>query len=315
MANQETTIHKPIRKNLAQRLGYSKDIAPYIFVSPFFILFCIFGLYPIGYSFFISFFDMRLAGSRGFVGLNNYTRLFTTDQFFVKAFFNTVILLVTGSLLQHLFAVPMAIMMNNPKLKGRDTYKALFFAPYITSAVATVIIFGMVFDINYGLLNWVLENIFGIDAVRWNTTNFGIKAAISIMLNWRFIGFNMVLYIAGLQGIPTELYEAAEVDGATGFQKHWYITVPLLIPIIFFGVTLSIIGGFQLFDEPFVLLGGYEQLGGPGQNGLTMAFYLMWLSFKSGFLGRGSAVAFVMFFIILVFTWITRRAANKLQGK
>ncbi|TVR92631.1 MAG: sugar ABC transporter permease [Spirochaetaceae bacterium] len=300
---------------LWEKIGFNQKLAPYLFVSPFFILFLIFGLYPIGYSFYMSLFDMRLVGNRGFVGLANYTRLFTIDEFFGTAVVNTLILLVTGSLLQHVFAIPMAIIVNNPRVRARHTFKALFFAPFITSTVATVIIFGMVFDHNYGLLNWIIENVMGMDGLRWTGRSGAIKATISILLNWRFIGFNMVIYLAGLQGIPKELYEAAAIDGAGTLQQHRLITLPLLLPIIFFGVSLSLIGGFQLFDEPFVLLGGYDTVGGPGQGGLTIAYYLMILGFKNGRLGRGAAIAWVLFFIILLATTANRIVTNRLQKK
>ncbi|GAB6090229.1 carbohydrate ABC transporter permease [Spirochaeta dissipatitropha] len=300
---------------LWEKIGFNQKLAPYFFVSPFFILFLIFGVYPIGYSFYMSLFDMRLVGNRGFTGLANYTRLFTVDEFFHIAVVNTVILLITGSLLQHVFAIPMAILVNSPRVRGRHAFKALFFAPFITSTVATVIIFGMVFDHNFGLLNYIGQNFLGLEQIRWTGRSAPIKATISILLNWRFIGFNMVIYIAGLQGIPNELYEAAEIDGASTLQQHRLITLPLLIPIIFFGVSLSLIGGFQLFDEPFVLLGGYDTVGGPGSGGLTIAYYLMLTGFKNGRLGRGAAIAWVLFFIIVTVTAINRKVTNKLQGK
>ncbi|AFG36800.1 carbohydrate ABC transporter permease [Spirochaeta africana] len=299
---------------LWEKIGFNQKLAPYVFVSPFFILFLIFGLYPLVYSFYMSFFDMRLVGNRGFVGLANYTRLFTVDEFFTTAIINTVILLIFGSVLQHFIAIPLAILVNSKKVRGRHLFKTLFFAPYITSAVATVIIFGMVFDHNHGMLNWLLETVFQIEGgFRWTTRSGPIKAAIAIMLNWRFIGFNMVIYLAGLQSIPEELYEAAEMDGASTLRQHLHITLPMLIPIIFFGLTLSIIGGFQLFDEPFILMGGYDTLGGPGQGGLTIAYYLMFLGFRNGRLGRGAAVAWVLFLIIIIFTYINRKVTNRLQ--
>ncbi|MFP4510453.1 MAG: carbohydrate ABC transporter permease [Spirochaetota bacterium] len=310
------STHVPERPSLWERIGFNPKVAPYFFISPFFILFLIFGLYPIGYSAYISLFDARLAGNRGFVGLDNFTRLFTVDEFFSKAMVNTFILLIFGSLLQHLIAIPLAIMVNNPRTRGRHVIKALFFAPYITSSVAAVIIFGMVFDQNYGFLNWVLEGLFGIEeGFRWLTRGGPIKAAIAIMLNWRFVGFNMVLYLAGLQSIPGELYEAAAIDGASSTQQHRYVTLPLLLPVIFFAVSLSIIGGFQLFEEPFVLLGGtYGAFGGPGQGGLTAAYYIMWLGFGTGRLGRGSAVAWILFLVIILFTFVNRVITNRLRA-
>ncbi len=293
-----------------------EKIAPYIFISPFFILFLIFGLYPIGYSIYISFFRWTISGNQGFVGLANYKNLLTNDPFFFKSLSNTIWLLIFGSLLQHVFAIPLAIMLNNGRnaLKGRDFFKTMFFLPYITSTVSVTLIFAQLFDLNYGWLNFIWVNLFNQDPVNWLTNPRTIKTSLAIMLNWRFIGWNTIIYLAGLQSIPVTLYEAAEVDGTGTLKKHWYITLPQLLPIIFFAVTMSIIGGMQVFDEPYVLLGGYEQLGGNLNAGLTSAFYLMFTGFKASRFGRGSAIAWLLFIIIFGMTVINRVITKKLQN-
>ena len=293
-----------------------EKIAPYVFISPFFILFVIFGLYPIGYSIYISFFRWTISGNQGFVGLANYKNLLTNDPFFYKSLSNTIWLLIFGSLLQHVFAIPLAIMLNNGRnaLKGRDFFKTMFFLPYITSTVSVTLIFAQLFDLNYGWLNFIWVNLFNQDPVNWLTNPRTIKTSLAIMLNWRFIGWNTIIYLAGLQSIPVTLYEAAEVDGTGPFKKQWYITLPQLLPIIFFAVTMSIIGGMQVFDEPYVLLGGYEQLGGNLNAGLTSAFYLMFTGFKASRFGRGSAIAWLLFIIIFGMTVINRIITKKLQN-
>lgn len=290
-----------------------KKIAPYAFISPFIILFIIFGLYPIGYSIYISFFKWKLCGPVAFIGLANYKKLLTTDPFFFRTIKNTVILLFTGSLLQHFFAIPLAIMLNNKLLKGRNLFKAAYFLPYITSTVAVTLIFSQLFDTNFGWLNFIIKDIFGSEKVLWLTDPTAIKASLSIILNWKYIGWNTIIYLAGLQAIPSELYEAAIVDGATKLQQHFKITLPLLLPIIFFAVTLSIIGGMQIFDEPYVLLGGYDMMGGPRNSGLTAAFYLLYTAFRAARLGRGSAIAWLLFFIILIMTLINKYITRKLE--
>lgn len=292
-----------------------EKLAPYIFVSPFFILFMIFGLYPILYSVYISFFKWTVSGNQGFVGFKNYATLLTVDPFFFKSLGNTVWLLVFGSLLQHLFAIPLAILVNNGRgaLKGREVFKTTFFLPYITSTVSVTLIFAQLFDLNYGWLNYIWVNWFGREAVNWLSNPKTIKTALAIMLNWRFIGWNTIIYLAGLQSIPAALYEASEIDGAGWWRKHWSITIPQLMPIIFFAVTMSIIGGMQVFDEPYVLLGGYEQMGGNLNSGLTSAFYLMFTGFKASRFGKGSAIAWLLFFIILIMTMINRVINKKLQ--
>jgi ABC-type sugar transport system permease subunit len=289
---------------------------PYLFVSPFFILFCIFGLYPILYSITTSFFDWKLIGTSAprFVGLGNYTNVLTQDPFFWKALMNTVILLVTGSLLQHFIAIPLAIMINSKAVKGKEFFKTSFFLPYITSTVSVVIIFGVLFDTNYGIVNWLIGFVSDSAKIRWLQESFGIKVVLSVVLNWKYIGWNMVIYLAGLQAIPMELYEAAMIDGASTLRKHISITIPQLLPIIFFGVALSIIGGMQIFEEPFILTGGYEQLGGHQNSGLTAAYYLMFTAFKAYRLGKGSAIAWLIFLVILVLNGVNRYVTKKLEG-
>lgn len=299
---------------LASRV-FSKKRAPYMFLAPFMILFAIFGIYPIGYSIVISFFEFRLSGAPpDFVGFKNYVNLFATDPFFVKTLYNTFILLIFGSVIQHPIAIPIAILLNNKVLRGREFFKAVYFLPYITSTVSIVLIFSQLFDYRTGWLNYILTDWLGLEeGIRWLTDPVAIKASLAIMLNWKFIGWNTIIYLAGLQAIPQTLYEAARIDGASSFRSHISITLPLLLPIIFFGITLSIIGGMQIFDEPFILLGGYEGLGGAGNSGLTTAFYLLYTAFNVGRLGKASAIAWILFMIIISLTLINRFVVNRLE--
>lgn len=296
-------------------------MAPYMFLAPFLILFLVFGLYPTGYSIFISFFDWRLSGMREFVGLENYTRLFTTDPFFPRALLVTGLLLIFGSLLQHVFAIPLAIALNNKTLIGREFFKTTYFLPYVTSAVAITLVFNMVFSHSAtgaatGWINYVLENWFGIARIRWLSNPPAMIATLSIMLNWQFIGWNMVIYLAGLQSISKDLYEAAWIDGATPFQQHTRITLPLLLPVIFFATTLSIIGGMQLFDQPFILFDGYGGRGGPGNAGLTVAYYLMVQAFGGvGRFGRASAIAWMLFVFIIALTLLNKAGNKRLENR
>ena len=290
-------------------------LLPYLFISPFFILFVIFGLYPIGYSIYISFFRWGLTGPSEFVGLRNYGLLFTTDPFFLKSLVNTLILLVTGSLLQHFFAIPLAILLNNNRLKFRHLFRATYFLPFITSTVSIVIIFTQLFDHNFGWINYVLSTLFGIEPIKWFSDPPAVKGALSIMLNWKYIGWNTIIYLAGLQNISPSYYEAARIDGAGTLRQHISITLPLLLPIIFFTITLSIIGGMQIVDEVFVLLGGFEGLGGPQNSGLTTAFYLLYTAFSAGRLGKGAAIAWLLFVVIILMTLINRLVTNKLENR
>ncbi len=291
----------------------NKKWTPYLLISPFFVFFLIFGLYPIGYSLVMSFQKYGLGGKVQFVGLFNYKLMLTEDPYFWKSLINTSILLVFGSLLQHVFAIPLAIMLNTKFLKGRDIFKTTFFLPFITSTVSVVIIFTRIFSENYGFVNFVLKAI-GLDPVRWMSDPTAIKVLLSIIINWKWIGWNTIIYLAGLQAIPDDLYEAARIDGASEIAQGLKITIPLLVPIIFFSTTMSVIGGMQMFDEPYVLLGGYELMGGTANSGLTTAFYILtqgmrWLRF-----GKASAISWLLFAVILILTTINRFVTKKINS-
>jgi ABC-type sugar transport system permease subunit len=288
--------------------------APYLFISPFFVLFAVFGVFPICYSVAMSLYNWKITGPAGFVGIQNYLNVLTVDPFFLSAVGNTLILLGTGSLLQHFIALPLAILVNSKAVKAKEFFKTAFFLPYVTSTVAVVIIFSNLFDTNFGFVNYLL-GLAGIAPVAWLADATGIKVALSVVLNWKFIGWNMVIYLAGLQAVPVELYEAASIDGASEARKHLSITLPQLMPVIFFAVSLSIIGGMQIFEEPFIMTGGYENMGGDQNSGLTAAFYLMFTAFKAGRFGKASAIAWILFLAIILLNWANRRITDRLAGK
>jgi len=295
-------------------INKQQRLAPYVFISPFFILFLVFGVFPIGYSIVMSFYKWTISGPQEFRGFRNYVQLLTTDPFFKNSLWTTFLLLVYGSMLQHVFAIPLAILLNNKKMKAMGFFKTVYFLPYITSTVVIALVFSQLYDANYGWLNFILENWLGMEKVKWLQEPNAIRTSIAAMVNWRYIGWNTVIYLAGLQAIDRQLYEAAEIDGATGLQVHRMITVPLLLPIIFFGVSLSIIGGMQLFEEPFVLMRGYEQMGGPNNAGLTSAYYLLATGFNFNRFGKASAIAWILFVIIISMTWVNKKVTDKLQG-
>lgn len=297
---------------MLQGILYNRRIAPYLFISPFFVLFLVFGLYPVIFSIYISLFRWTMRGAGDFVGLRNYVTLLTVDPFFWRSLANTFWLLVFGSLTQHIIAIPLAIGLNSSRLKGREFFKTSFFLPYITSTVAATLIFTQLFDNNFGWINYFVR-LFGGENVQWFNEPWPAKYMIATLVNWRFIGWNTIIYLAGLQMIPTQLYEAAEIDGANKWQTHTRVTVPLLIPIIFFAVTMSIIGGMQLFDEPYVLMGGYQSMGGPRNTGLTSAYYLMFTGWSATRFGKASAIAWLLFFIVMVLTVINRTVTNRLD--
>jgi ABC-type sugar transport system permease subunit len=286
---------------------------PFFFLTPFFILFLVFGLFPVIFSIFLSFQNWSGMGDMQFVGLLNYGYLLFTDTYFWKTMRITLWLLVFGSITQHFIAIPCAIMLNNKLIRGRDVFKTAYFLPYITNTISIALIFNYVFGANYGLLNFLLDSL-GLGRYNWLTDKDLIAPTIATVVNWRYIGWNTVIYIAGLQAIPVALYESAEIDGANAFQKHLNITIPLLLPIIFFAITLSIIGGMQLFDEPYIMTEGYPYMGGTDNSGFTVAFYIMWQLQRAGRLGRGSAMSWVLFLVVLIMILIYRRIIQYLEG-
>ena len=291
----------------------TRKTAPYWFISPFFVLFAVFGVFPIGYSIVMSLFNWKITGAAGFIGLKNYINVLTLDPFFLTAVWNTLVLLLFGSLLQHLIALPLAILVNSRLVHGKEAFKAAYFLPYVTSTVAVVIIFSNLFDTNFGAINWVL-GIFGLEKVAWLGTPVGIKVVLSTVLNWKYVGWNMIIYLAGLQAIVPELYEAAEIDGAGTLRKHLAISLPQLMPVIFFAVSLSIIGGMQIFEEPYIMTGGYENMGGEDSSGMTAAFYLMFTAFKAGRLGKASAIAWLLFVTILMLNRLNKLVTDRYAG-
>ncbi|MBN2534494.1 MAG: sugar ABC transporter permease [Spirochaetales bacterium] len=297
-------------------------VAPYVFLGPYFILYAIFGVFPVFFALFLGFQKWSGMGinTMQFVGLKNFIFLLTEDIYFWKTLGNTGWLLIFGSLAQHIFAIPLASLLNNKLIRGRELYKTAYFLPFITSAVSIAIIYSYVFNTNYGFLNQMLKflgvyKLFGIEKIMWLDDKALIKPVIAVVLNWRYIGWNTVIYLAGLQAIPDDYYEAAKIDGANSIQMLLRITIPLLLPIIFLAVTMSVIGGWQLFDEPYNLTGGYQLMGRADNAGFTSAFYIMWLLQRAGRLGKGSAITWYLFFIIIAMTAINRLIVNRFQGE
>lgn len=289
---------------------FQRKYAPYFFVSPFFILFAIFGLFPTIFSIYLSFQSwnpVQGLGSMEFVGLENYTFLLT-DPWFHKALYNTFWLAIASGVPQHLIAIPLAFALVSSFQRFRHALTAAYFLPFITSAVAVAILFGTIFGTQFGALNYVIGQLADWPLTAWMFSGIRdqlpinwlgrapyIKPAIAILVIWQYFGFNVVLYSAGLATIPKDYYEAAEVDGATILQRFWHITLPLLRPMIFYAVTLTIIGNLQLFDQPFILTGG---TGGTGQAGMTVAMYLYRTGFEWSMMGSAAAMSWVLFLFI-----------------
>jgi multiple sugar transport system permease protein len=307
---------------LPPALRLSPEWAPYVFLSPFVVLFGIFGMFPLVFSLYLAFQSWEPTsglGAMAFVGLDNYA-FALQDEWFWKSLKNTGWLAVASGVPQHLVAIPLAYFIHSSFKRLRNGVVGAYFLPYITSTVAIAIMFSSLFSTDYGLINLGLQSMGSIpgfgwlspaEPIDWMGQPENIKPAISMIVFWRYVGFNVVLYLAALQTIPKDLYEAATMDGAGRLQQFWYITLPSLRPMIYFGVTLSVIGGLQLFEEPFILTGGR---GGSDQAGMTTAIYLYRMAFDFNDFGAASAMSWLLFVVVVVLTYLTNRAFRPRQG-
>jgi multiple sugar transport system permease protein len=292
---------------LPSALRLSPRWAPYVFNSPFLLLFAVFGVFPLLFSLHLAFQSWEPTSgldAMDFVGLDNFA-FALQDEWFWKSLKNTLWLAVVSGAPQHLVAIPLAVFIHTSFKRLRDGVVGAYFLPYITSTVAIAIMFSSLFSKDFGLVNAALASAFGMEHVDWLGRAENIKPAIAFVVFWRYLGFNVVLYLAALQTIPRDLYEAATMDGAGRWQQFWHITLPNLKPMIFFGVTLSVIGGLQLFEEPFILTGGR---GGADQSGMTSAVYLYRMAFDFNDFGGASAMSWLLFAVVAVLTWMTNRA-------
>jgi multiple sugar transport system permease protein len=297
-------------------IRWHQDWAPYVFVLPFVLLFLVFGLFPIAFSLYLVFnaWDpVQGVQSMQFVGMENLT-FALEDPLVWTSLGNTLWLAVASGLPQHLVAIPLAYLINERLGRWRNTAMGIYFLPYITSTVAIAIMFSTLFSTDYGAVNvmlqkmakWdVLAQLLPASKIDWLGQPETIKPVVALVVFWRYVGFNIILYVAAMQSIPRDLYEAARMDGANGFRIFWHITLPQLKPMMYFGVTLTVIGGLQLFEEPFILTGGK---GGIEYAGMTTAMYMYRTAFEFNDFGLASAISWLLFAVILVLTLVTNRA-------
>jgi len=279
-----------------------KDSYGYLFIAPFFIIFIIFGLYPIIYSFYLSFTKWDGFGNPIFNGLTNYQRLLG-DYLFYKSLFNTLFIWGISVIPQLTVSLLLAVILHEKFIKGKSIFRAVFFFPNIVTAASLGLLIGLMFSWQSGSFNNLLLNLGLInEPINWpNMPNF-MRMLVSSVLFWQYFGYSMIIYIAGLQGMSRELTEAAEIDGATKVQVFFKITLPLLKPIILFQVVTSIIGGMQIFDQPYTLTNG---TGNPDNATLTSVMYLYKTAFTRYQYGYGSAIAFGIFLVIVIFSIIS----------
>lgn len=279
-----------------KQLLYSKRLAPYLFILPFLVTLAVFWVVPLGRSFVMSTQEV-LYGQSTFIGLDNYARLWQ-DRIFWQALFNSLRYMVLTLVL--LIPIPLALAalinsnIGSARIKG--FFKASMFVPALTSVVVAGIVFRLIFaESDTAIMNQVAE-LFGFGPVRWLRGDItGLVALLAIAL-WRWTGVNMMYFLAGMQAIPTEYYEAASIDGASRFRQFLHITVPNLRPTIVYVVTISVYGGLAMFLESFMLYAGNNS---PNNQGLTVVGYLYRKGIEENDLGFASAVGVVLLVIVM----------------
>jgi multiple sugar transport system permease protein len=282
--------------------------APYLFIAPFFLLFAAFGLFPLLFSIWLSLHQWEPAAglaSMQWVGLENYVYALT-DPWFRLSLWNTLWYAVVSGLPQHLVALPLAFFIHRQLKRSRNWVVGAYFVPYITSSVAIALIFTTLLSRQSGVVNALL----GVP-IDWLGHAAWAKPAVAFVVFWRYLGWNLVLYLSALQVIDESLYEAATLDGASRWQQFRHVTLPLLRPMIFFAVTLTIIGNLQLFEEPFILV---DPESGIVPAVMTTAMFMVRLAFSDGDFGTASAVSWLLFLVIAALTWGNSRLFGKTGG-
>ena len=269
----------------------------YAFLAPSFIVLTVFTYLPVVYAFGLSFFRWRiLRGEPTFIGLANYEFLLTSEDFW-QAMWNTVYFALGSIPTGMALALFIAILLNRP-LRGLALYRTAYFLPTITSLVAVSVVWLWIYHPDVGLMNYLL-NLFGLPSVRWLNEPRSAMPALILLGIWRGLGYNVVIYLAGLQNIPQHLYEAAKIDGANRWQLFRHITWPLLTPTTFFILIIAVINSFQAFTQIHVMTQG-----GPLGSTTVIVYYLYQQAFQQFNMGYGSAIAVVLFLIILGLTLI-----------
>jgi multiple sugar transport system permease protein len=277
----------------------------YLFLLPSLLGFLLFVVFPVIVSLLLSFVDWNLLRPPQLVGWSNYVELLR-DPVFWRVMRNTLYFMVTIVPLQLALGLLLATALNQG-LRGVKLYRVVYFMPVVTTMVAGAIVFQYLLSRDYGpfaLGVWRLAEVTGwpiqppdfLNSTTWS------KPAVVLLTLWKNTGFTMVIYLAALQGVPQELYDAAEVDGTSGWQRFWYVTMPLVSPTTFFLIVIQVIGAFQLFTEVYTMTRG-----GPAQSTLTVVYYIYQNAFQFGRMGKASAIAWFLFLFIFLFTFIQLR--------
>ncbi len=283
---------------IRRRRPRSDTVAAYGFLAPNGIGFLVFTLIPIGASFVISLYHWPLVGEASFAGTQNYRALATSDPVFWQVLRNTFSYVFGYVPLNILLSLGIAVWLSS-KIRGKNLFRVIFFLPVVTPMVANAMIWTLLYMPQSGVIDWFLVNVLHISGPNWLGSQTLAMPAMIVMSVWQGFGYNMLILSAGLQSIPVELYDAAAIDGASSWRRFLNVTLPLLTPFLFFAFVMTLITSFQVFTQPYVLTGG-----GPGVSTTTLVLYLYNNGFQFFKMGYASALAWILFVIIMTATAI-----------
>ena len=292
------------KESIWQQLGKQK--VSYLFIALPFTLFFVFQIAPVFMSFFWSFTQYDVVHSPKFIGLDNYKNILFNDPLFWKAIRNTAIYTIGVVPIGICISLLLAVAIDQ-KIKFKSFFKSIFFLPTVTSIIAVSVIWKWLYaGEKYGLINYFIMKL-GLQPVDWLASPGWTLPSIMIMSIWAGVGYNMMLFLAGLQTIPHSMYEAAEIDGAGFWKKFFHITLPLLRPTIVFVAMMSFIVSFQVFEQVYIMTGGQGGIGGVLDSALTIVAYLYDMGFQKFQMGYASALAYIIFLITLMIAILNRR--------
>ncbi len=311
--DESSTDAKKIRRvALSQQLSrWDVKLSPYLYISPFFLLFAITGLFPLLYTGWVSLHNWNLIGGQGkFVGAENFGFVLS-QPYFWNAVGNTLSIFLLSSVPQVVLALLIAAVLD-ANLRAKTFWRMGVLVPFVVAPVAVGLIFNNLFADQFGLVNNMLGFV-GIDPVRWHSDPLASHLAIATMVNFRWTGYNALIFLAAMQAIPRDVFEAATIDGAGRLRQFLSVTVPMLRPTVIFVAITSTIGGLQIFDEPRVF--DQSGLGGADRQWQTLTMYIWELGWGQRNFGRASAVAWLLFLMIVLIALanflITRRIASQ----
>ncbi|MFP7494538.1 sugar ABC transporter permease [Terribacillus saccharophilus] len=285
------------KQNKLLKFLNSKKVVPFVFISPFVLSLLLFTVYPAIQGVIMSF-QSVLPGQVEFIGTSNYERVFNPT--FYRAVSNTTAYVILTVLILTIIPMVLAVILNSKHIRFRTLFRASLFIPALTSTIVGGMIFRFMFSEQEGAVANQIVGLFGADAVKWMFTPWAAIGLMVLLASWRWVGVNILYFLAALQNVPDEMYEAAQIDGATRWQRFRFITMPMLKPIIIFVSTITIINGFRMFEESYV----FWSVGSPGNIGLSIAAYIYQQGIQQNDMGFGAALGVVLMLIIFVISII-----------